>query len=210
MSEMERRSYKVELRADSKNGMPTMIGRAACFNTLSTVMKTDDGMFFQEKIIPGAFAECMNDDVRALFNHDPNLILARTTSKTLRIAETEGGLDFELDPPDTTYARNLQVSMSRGDIDQCSFGFAVAAGGDKWFRDDVSGMIIREIRKIAKLFDVSPVTYPAYVNTNCATRSVKEFIELEEQEKRKLEEASKPKFDEIEHRQRVLKLNSLM
>ena len=206
--DIERRSYKVELRADSKNGMPTMIGRAAVFNSLSDVMKTEDGMFFQEKIMPGAMDECMNDDVRALFNHDPNLILARTGSKTLRLAANENGLDFELDPPDTSYARDLQVSMSRGDIDQCSFGFAVASGGDKWQRDSVSGMIIRTITKIAKLFDVSPVTYPAYVNTNCATRSAQEFIKLEEEEKRALEEANNPKYTDVEYRRKMLELNS--
>ena len=196
--DMERRSYKVELRADSKSGLPVMTGRAAVFNSLSQVMRDDEGMAFQEMIRPGAFADAlMTADCRALFNHDPNLILGRSSSKTLRLAETDAGLEFEIDPPDTTYARDLQVSMSRKDVAECSFGFTVAAGGESWSRDAETGMAIRSISKIGKLYDISPVTYPAYANTDCATRSLKAFIEVEKRAAAEVEAAKVPPYNPI-------------
>lgn len=194
--EFERRSYKVELRADSKSGMPVMMGRAAVFNTLSSIMQDEDGVRFQERILPGAFRDVIvSDDCRALFNHDHNLILARCSSKTLRLMETDEGLEFEIDPPDTSYARDLQVSMSRRDITECSFGFRVAVGGESWSRDPETGMAIRSISKFGKLYDVSPVTYAAYGNTNCATRSLKEFITAEKRDHEAAEAAKVPPYN---------------
>lgn len=163
----ERRTYAVELRSDAKGGKPVMRGIAAMFNSMS-----EDLGGFREQIAPGAFKSTMgNSDVRALFNHDPNYVLGRTASGTLRLSETDQGLEFEIDPPDTTYARDLMESMKRGDISQCSFGFSVGDGGDTWQKDS-AGQWIRTIHTVTRLYDVSPVTYPAYPSTECALRSL--------------------------------------
>ena len=60
--------------------------------------------------------------------------------------------------PETSYGKDLAVSMKRGDITQSSFAFTVA--DDSW--DTRDGMDVRTINKVKRLFDVSPVTYPAY------------------------------------------------
>ncbi|MGV9815462.1 HK97 family phage prohead protease [Streptomyces cellulosae] len=116
---------------------------------------------FRERVALGATSESIErDDIRALFNHDPNLILGRNRSGTLRLSEDSTGLHYEVDMPDTTYARDLATAMERGDVSQSSFGFKVSTDGDSWTEDD-DGFPLRTLTRIA-LFDVSPVTYPAY------------------------------------------------
>jgi len=189
--EIERRTNTVELRVAVKADKPVIEGYGAKFRTLSEPMPIiRDGEkigTFREQLMPGCFASAIPvSDIRSLFNHDPNLILGRTASGTMVVSEDETGLCFEVDPPDTTYARNLQVSMSRGDITQCSFGFNVAEGGDTYTKDTANpGAWIRSIHRVAKLYDVSPVTYPAYVDTQCAVRSLLNEIKTEETEHEK-------------------------
>lgn len=161
-------NVKFETRADGEGAeKPVIIGHAAVFDQLS-----EDLGGFREKIAPGAFAEAINrDDVRALFNHDPNFVLGRNKAGTLRMTEDAVGLRVEIDPPDTQIARDLMVSLKRGDISQMSFGFIVEA--QAW-EEGEDGKVTRTIKK-AGLFDVSPVTYPAYPQTDVAVRSLEEF-----------------------------------
>lgn len=134
-------------------------GYAAVFNRWSE----DLGMF-KEKIAPGAFAKTIaENDVRALINHDPNLIIGRTKNKTLKLWEDDEGLGFEVKLPDTTYANDLRESIKRKDITQNSFGFKVIK--DEW-SDDGRKRVLHEV----KLFDVSPVTFPAYKQTSLKMR----------------------------------------
>jgi uncharacterized protein len=178
---IERRAFVVEgLTYEEREGKtPVIRGHAAVFNQLS-----DDLGGFREQIVPGAFGEAIErDDVRALINHDSTLILGRNKSGTLRMSEDATGLLVEIDPPDTQYARDLLVSMKRGDITQMSFGFGVKPGGQDWAKDD-EGRTIRTLKKL-RLFDVSPVTYPAYPQTDVAVRSYKEFQQSDEAEKLK-------------------------
>lgn len=165
--EIERRTVGIQIRATSKGGMPVLRGVAAVFNSMS-----EDLGGFREQIAPGAFKAALEQcDCRALFNHDPNMILGRTTSGTLRLQETDEGLEFEVDLPDTSYSRDLQECMKRGDINQCSFGFSVAEAGDMWSQDEHKNWT-RTIGTVGRLYDVSPVTYPAYPETSCAMRSL--------------------------------------
>lgn len=160
---IERRAFGVELRVAKQEGKPgTLQGHAAVFNTLS-----QDLGGFREKIAPGAFQGTLDRDVRALFNHEACLILGRTTSGTLRLKEDETGLMIENDLPDTTYARDLEESISRGDITQMSFGFRTIR--DNW--ENIGGGAIRTLLEV-ELVDVSPVTYPAYVETDVAVRAM--------------------------------------
>ncbi|QXE85979.1 HK97 family phage prohead protease [Geomonas nitrogeniifigens] len=166
----ERRAVTLELRAGGSAAAPMIRGHAALFNSPSELLCG----CFREIILPGAFTDALaTSDVRALFNHDPNMILGRTAAGTLRLKEDETGLAIEIDPPDTTCGRDLQISMKRGDVNQMSFGFTIAEDGDEWTRDpDGTGNWTRTISKVERLYDVSPVTYPAYPETDCAVRSL--------------------------------------
>ena len=169
----ERRSFSVELRMDGEDEegkKPTMRGHAAVFDSPSELMAG----CFREIIRPGAFSGAFsNYDTRALFNHNPDNILGRSSSGTLRMKEDEAGLAIEIDPPETRCGQDLKISMSRGDIREMSFGFTVAEDGDEWTRDpDDSGNWTRTISKFERIYDVSPVTYPAYPQTDLALRSL--------------------------------------
>lgn len=168
---LERRAYQVmELRADAGEGMaPKISGHAAMFDVLS-----EDLGGFRERIAPGAFTKTLlSADIRALFNHDSNFVLGRNKASTLRLKEDLTGLAIEIDPPDTQFARDLMVSMKRGDISQMSFGFYT--GADKWAK--VDGEWVRTLLEV-ELFDVSPVTYPAYPQTDVAVRSLEAARQL--------------------------------
>lgn len=160
--QIERRTYPVrEIRAEGGDA-PVITGYAAVFNELS-----DNLGGFYERIEPGAFARSLESaDVLALWNHDLNYPLGRTRSGTLSLSEDETGLAFEIQPPDTQYARDLLVSMGRGDIDQMSFGFTAIR--DRW--DQLGDQVVRTLLEV-KLWDVSPVTMPAYPQTSASVRS---------------------------------------
>jgi uncharacterized protein len=158
-SNQERRFISGEFRVDESTGKKTIRGYAAKYNSLS-----NDLGGFREMLAPGCFAGCLTDDIRGLLNHDPNLILGRTKAGTMRVMDTPEGLMYEIDLPDTTAANDLSVSMARGDIDQSSFAFALNpddSDSDEWMWSEDAGMI-RTVRKVAALYDCSPVTYPAY------------------------------------------------
>ena len=154
---IEIRTFNAEIRADSDN--KKIEGIASVFNVLS-----DDLGGFREIIDPNSFGSLIyENDVRALINHDPNLILGRNQrSKTLRLVEDNQGLKFEVDPPNTSYANDLLVSMERGDVDQCSFAFRVS--DDSW--ETINGQDVRHIHKFAELIDVSVVMFPAFPQTS--------------------------------------------
>lgn len=153
----------IELRrADGDDGPQVLVGYAALFDELS-----EDLGGFRERIATGAFAKAVGGDIRALFNHDPNLILGRTKAKTLFVQEDQRGLKVELTLPNTSTARDLLESISLGNVDQMSFGFRTRA--DSW--DEVNGEMVRTLVEV-DLFDVSPVTFPAYPQTEIAKRSL--------------------------------------
>lgn len=170
MKDVERRWFVVsELRAERADGEPVRLkGHAAVFNALS-----QDLGGFREMIAPGAFTPSAHeDDVRALFNHNPDHVLGRTVAKTLRLAEDDRGLAIEIDLPETQLARDLAISIERGDVSQMSFAFRVKPGGEEW--GDTDQGFVRTLKAV-RLYDVSPVTYPAYLQTDIALRSLGEF-----------------------------------
>ncbi len=166
---VERRAFNLsELRVDpgADGGMPTIRGHAAVFDQFS-----EDLGGFREKIKPGAFAKTIKEaDVRALWNHNPDYVLGRTKSGTLSLSEDSQGLAIRCTPPDTQWARDLIVSMQRGDIDQMSFGFYTVR--DEWdMNKDENGLVTRTLVEV-RIFDVSPVTYPAYPQTSVSAREL--------------------------------------
>jgi HK97 family phage prohead protease len=162
----ERRIVATPIEVRKAGDTPaTLVGYASVFDRETVI-----GGFFREKIAPGAFAAAVKeDDVRALFNHDPNYVLGRTTAGTLDLSEDDTGLRYEVAPPDTQWARDLMVTVSRGDVNQSSFGFTVVR--EEWQEaENRAALPLRTILE-ARLFDVSPVTYPAYEETTAEARS---------------------------------------
>ena len=168
----------LERRDDSP---PKIIGRAAVFydGTPETEYTLCDATMDGERIVcpalverisPKAFNKALNDkhDVRALFNHDPNMVLGRTSSRTLTITKTLRGLDYEVEPGKTTVANDVQEHISRGDVTGSSFSFSVR--DQKFYCDEVRGVDVREILSV-DLHDVGPVTFPAYSATSTGVRS---------------------------------------
>lgn len=180
-NDIERRYIPAtEIRAVDDNGVRHIIGYAAVFNSLS-----EDLGGFREKIEPGCFTRaCKEDDVRALRNHNSDYVIARTKSGTLILSEDAHGLKIDAVPPDSQWARDLMASIDRGDIDQMSFGFRTIT--DRW--ETIDGAEVRTLVEV-ELFDVSPVTFPAYADTTVALRSLDTW-------KQANPEASKPETKE--------------
>lgn len=164
MSEsVERRTFRVEVR-EADDAPAKIVGYAAKFNTESNELG-----WFREKILPGAFTKALADsDVRALWNHNSDYVLGRTKSGTLVLRQDDVGLWIEITPPDVQWARDLTVSIQRGDVDQMSFAFSDVT--DR--RTDDGDSVLRELLEIRKLYDVSPVTYPAYEDTEVYVRKL--------------------------------------
>lgn len=150
---------RLEKRGESERGIYRAGGLGIVYNSRSVNLGG-----FVEVIRPGAARDVLSrgPDVRALFNHNPDLVLGRTLASTLRLSESDIGTDYEFDAPDTSYARDLGVLLDRGDITQSSFAFRVTADGVEWSEDEETGLLLRIIHRFAALSDMSPVTYPAY------------------------------------------------
>lgn len=168
----ERRSYgaSIELREDA--GQLVFRGHAAVFDRLSLPLGG-----FRERIARGAFRKTVREaDVRFLAQHDPATVMARTRAGTLSLWEDERGLAVEarLNPEDPDVQR-LAVKMRDGHIDQMSFGFEVIS--DSWDSEEVhdeysdGDTLVRTVREV-RLWDVSPVTFPAYPDTDAELAGV--------------------------------------
>jgi HK97 family phage prohead protease len=164
MADQERRAVSVPVEVRQEDDRPRLGGYAAVFGETTEILG-----LFRERIASGAFAQSVKaDDVRALFNHDPNFVLGRTSAKTLRLFEDDRGLRYDVDPPETTWARDLIISVQRGDVSQSSFAFEVIE--EEWDYGDRTKLPLRTIKGV-RLYDVSPVTYPAYESTTVSARS---------------------------------------
>ena len=147
-------------------------GYALVFNTES------EDLGFYETISPEAITEetIRKSDVMCLLDHSKNRgILARSRygKGSLKLSIDEKGLKYEFDAPKTSLGDELLEMLRRGDINQSSFSFSVAEGGDKWEKRD--NKYYRTITKIERLFDVSPVYTPAYTSTSVGCRNFDDF-----------------------------------
>ena len=142
----------------------TFTGYAAVFNSPSEPLP------FTEFIMPGAFKRSLKsrNEIKMFMNHNMDIVLGSTRSKTLRLSEDSKGLLAETTLPDTTAGRDLSILMQRGDVNSMSFGFSVPTRGDKWSDDGMT----RELHQI-RLHEVSIVTgFPAYEATTATVRSI--------------------------------------
>lgn len=173
---VERRSINIkagelELRA-SNDSLPVIQGYTAVFDQEIEINSFFGG--FKETIRAGAFKRALKEsqDVRALFNHDPNNIFARSTNGTLFMKEDSKGLYIEAQPADTVLGRDLVTLVERGDVSGMSFAFTIRRV--IWEENnDEDELDRREILEIDQLYDVGPVVYPAYDETTAeASRSI--------------------------------------
>lgn len=157
----------MELREES-GGPPHIVGHAAVFDQWS-----EDLGGYRERLDRGTFTKTLSDgaDIRALWNHDPLWVLGRTTSGTLTLAEDKKGLHYDIAAPETNMVHDLVLGpIRRKDVTQSSFAFRAIQ--QEWKEPkDLHGLYERTIHEAA-LFDVSPVTFPAYPQTDTQARSI--------------------------------------
>lgn len=173
MTELRYTRHAVTLRkADAGPGK--LGGYALKFNRYSQNLGG-----FVEQIAPGALTKTLRDagDVLARFQHEDAFILGRTLSGTLRLEVDEVGLLYEVDLPDTSYARDLAALAAREDVQHSSFAFRVMPGGDEWGLTD-EGFPLRTVTEM-QLVDVAPVVSPAYLDTSTGLRSLAEVRNLD-------------------------------
>jgi len=172
---VEQRTIKTEtaeVRAGS-GGAKTIVGYAARFNHYS-----DNLGGFVEVLRPGAFSRAVNDDrIKGKYEHE--LTLARSGAGTLRVTEDNEGLYYEIDiNTRDSEAMNALARIERGDVAFSSFAFTLTPDGDTWGETE-QGFPLREIvpAGVARLYDVSPVSDPAYAATDVAARALARFAD---------------------------------
>ncbi len=179
----------IEQRGEGDEKQNLVTGYALKWDVLSRTIG-----WFREKIDRGALDNADMNDVVALFNHNIDKVLARTISKTLTLESDDTGLKYSFSSPDTTAGRDLVESLKRGDVQHSSFSFSVSE--DKW-EEDEEGNEIRTVLKIKRLYDVSPVVNPAYLQatSELAKRSYQEW-----------KDSKKPAYDDTQDYEKELEL----
>lgn len=165
----------LEVRAED-GGAPVIAGRGIPYGEWS-----EDLGGFRERLLPGTFRASMaDDDIRALFNHDANIVLGRKANGTLRLSENERGVFYEVDVnPEDADAMSAVARIKRGDITGNSFGFFIEGRDDQeWEERD--GMMWRTIKR-ARMRELGPQTFPAYPQSDVAVRSTRAVLEEAEE-----------------------------
>ncbi len=161
---MEKRSIQLQSNGNGR----TIEGYALIFNVPS------DNLNFTEVIHPEAIDDELiaNSDVFARYNHDDNIIYARSNhgNGTLHLEKDDKGLRFMFQAPDTQWGNDLVTYIKNGDLNKCSFAFSTPDDGSTYTRQS-DGTIRRDIYKIDKLYDVSIVPIPAYESTFVTCRN---------------------------------------
>ncbi len=176
------------LQTREENGERIIEGYAAKYET-----ETNIGPFM-ESISRGAFDNVLENDVRALINHDPSLVLGRTSAGTLELTSDDVGLKYRVKLGNQQYATDLYESIQRGDISQSSFAFTIK---DQTWSEDRSS---RKVNEVAQLLDVSPVTYPAYKEATVVARE-------EEEEAKEIRTAEVKPSEKIKSKLKKKKMN---
>ncbi len=165
----EERALPFEVRIEGEEGQPLkVIGNGAVYNK-----RSQDLGGFVEIIREGAFRDTLEDDheIKAFYNHDPNQVLGTTSSEPpLKIRDGKGGLNYEVEIPDTSYGRDLVENLKRKNVRGSSFAFRTLE--DNWYKDD-KGETVRELLSV-ELLELGPVTNPAYIPTAAQLRNLEE------------------------------------
>ncbi len=176
LPQIERRCVSgIEFRAapeGNQDTIGTIGGYAAVFESMS-----EDMGYFYEILSRGAFDEALkaDTDILGLMQHDPDQVLGRRSNEHLRLSVDDKGLKYEIDLPNTSAGRDALVSIRRGDINGSSFSFSLYPGGQSGW-EKRGDKLIRKITKVARIFDVGPVTYAAYADTTAEARSLSAIL----------------------------------
>lgn len=191
---MHRRTQftRSEVRCEGDGPLPKVSGYAAVYYRADDPgseyeLFRDGNHVVVERLLPGCFDRaCTEDDVRALINHNPDMLLGRAKAGTLRLSVDARGLRYEITPPDTQAARDLVANLRLGNVDGSSFSFDYT---DRSRRDVEEGGTYRHVIEVraVKLYDVGPVTFPAYESTTAGVRSASQEALREELERWKAE-----------------------
>lgn len=185
---LQTRNLQMEIakRADTGEGDLYLEGYFAVFNSIYEVFPGGT-----ESIAPGAFAGCLSGDVRALYNHDQNIVLGRTTAATVDLKEDSHGLygRIKINREDSD-AMNAYSRIQRGDVTQCSFGFEIE---EEEFRDNGDGTCHWTIKKVNPLWEISPCVFPAYQETTVSARE-KDYEEIKKRQMDKWREDAKQRL----------------
>lgn len=155
-------TMEIQKRADDGTGDLFLEGYFAVFDAIYELWPGAT-----ESIKQGAFSDCINGDVRALYNHDVNLVMGRTSAGTLELREDNHGLWGKIKiNRDDSDAMNAYSRIQRGDVTQCSFGFDIEK---EEFTDD-GGVVHWSILKVNPLYEISPCVFPAYQETSVTAR----------------------------------------
>ncbi len=170
---IERRTTGAPVRLEKRaDGKEVITGYAAVFfdeNDPGSEYAIWDDM--RERLMPGCFDRAMReDDCRALFNHDPSAILGRSGALTLALSVDRKGLRYEITPPQTRMAEEVCENIRNGNLTGSSFAFIADGRTYREIKTDAGTLYIREINSV-QLFDVGPVTYPAYASTTTGLRA---------------------------------------
>lgn len=176
---IERRFLNLDVRAKQEDGKRFIEGLAAVFNQETVI-----GSWFREMVEPGAFKRVLAEkpDVIAAYNHNWEMVLARTTNGTLELEETEEGLKYraEINESDPE-ALSVYAKVERGDVPQASFAFTVRA--ESWVSPPANSkeLPLRKITEVDQLYDVGPCPFGAYPQASAQARSkASEFQPIEE------------------------------
>ena len=149
--------------SDSDNPNPHIEGYFAVFGDVYEVWPG-----VTESIAAGAFTDSVSQDVRALYNHNSDVVLGRASAGTLHLRQDDRGLwgDIEINREDSE-AMNVYRRIQRGDITGCSFGFEIEK--ESWQEKD-DGTLHYTIERVNPLYEVSPCAFPAYEATRISAR----------------------------------------
>lgn len=183
----------MEIRSFSEErAMPTVIentrtiyGYAIVFEKESRVMfDVQKKRFFVEVIKRGAVTDddLKGWDIKALMEHDKSRLLARSFngSGTLQLSVDDYGVKYSFDAPKTVEGDNALEMIRRRDIFGSSFAYVADEKVNVSYTKRNDGILFREVKKLNRMFDVAPVSDPAYFGTDVNVRSLNEFFEIED------------------------------
>lgn len=194
---------QLEKRADEAQ-YPNVVGYASVFydGSAGTEFWLMDDMV--EHIMPGAFNRALAEkhNVRALWNHNPDNVLASVTSGKLKLSIDQKGLRYEIDMPEVQLGKYLTVMIGDEVVTQSSFGFEVLDDDYRSEERDGRAIVVREIKDV-RLWDVSPVTFPAYEGTSALLSSRSKVAVAEARSRFGL---AAPRMNAVKLRERELQL----
>lgn len=179
---MEIRSFSEERAMPTVVDERTIEGYAVVFEKESRVMfDMQKKRFFVEVIKRGAVTEddLKNWDVKALMEHDKSRLLARSFngSGTLQLSVDNYGVKYRFEAPKTVEGDNAVEMIRRKDIFGSSFSFTANEKENVSYRKKEDGILLREVSRLNRMYDVSPVSDPAYFGTDVNVRSLDSYFE---------------------------------